>query len=517
MFKPNPLMLIDYYKADHRSQYEPGTSMVYSNGTPRSNRIFAMQWPKHDAKYVAFGMEAGIEHFIYDVFNENFFKQDRETVCREYKALIEDSLGEGCITFDHVYALHDLGYLPIHIKALPEGSVVNMKVPFITMKNTLPEFFWLVNYLETLLSSVLWKPITTATIAREYRKLIDQYAELTGCTDTPLDLQCHDFSFRGMPGPEDAAFSGMGHLVYFNGTDSAIAKQAATYFYDAPKLTGRSVPATEHSVMCMGTKDNEIQTFERLLSLYPEGIVSIVSDTWDFWKVITSYVVLLRQKIEARKAAYDPEGNLIMPGKTVFRPDSGDPVKILTGYRENEYTTRNGLYYDAITGKQLPDYVVKGAVQVLYEIMGGTKTDKGYKVLNESVGLIYGDSITLDRCDQILLRLQEKGFASCNVVFGIGSYTYQHITRDTLGIAIKATAGIVDSQFREIFKDPATDDGTKKSAKGYLRVENGVLFDQQNDDEGGDLQSIFLNGTMTRNTNLETVRQRAMKTQLLSS
>lgn len=490
-------MMIDYYKADHRSQYEPGTEMVYSNATPRSNRIFAAQWPEHDGKYVAFGMEAVVEHFLQEVFDENFFNMPADKVCGEYKELIEDSLGKGAITFDHVYDLHRLGYLPVVIKALPEGSVVDCKVPFLTIKNTIPEFFWITNYLETLLSSILWKPLTTATIAREYRKLINQFAIETGSENSLLDLQCHDFSFRGMSGVEDATFAGMGHLVYFNGTDSAIAKQAIRHFYNAPENTGVSIPATEHSVMCMGTKANEIGTFERLLDLYPDGLVSIVADTWDFWKVITSYTVLLKDKIMSRN------------GKMVLRPDSGDPVKIITGYTQDEIYNFKGRPHCIYSKKELADYEVKGAVECLYEIFGGTTTSKGYKVLCEKVGLIYGDSITLPRCKEILQRLKLKGFASENIVFGIGSFTYQYITRDTLGIAVKATAGVVDGEFREIFKDPATDNGTKKSAKGYLKVVDGVLYDQQDDDAGGDLEVIFKDGTMRRKTNLEEIRKNA--------
>jgi nicotinamide phosphoribosyltransferase len=493
MFNPNPLLAIDYYKADHRSQYETGTEMVYSNATPRSNKIFAAQWPKHDGKYVAFGMEAVVQHFIHDLFDENFFNQPATKVCDQYKRTIEDSLGEGAITFDHIHALHELGYLPVEIKALPEGYVANMKVPFLTIKNTLPEFFWLVNYLETLLSSVLWKPLTTATIAREYRKIIDNYAEQTGSTGVN-ELQCHDFSFRGMSGLEDATFAGMGHLTSFNGTDSAVAKQAVEYFYNAPAGTGLSVPATEHSVMCMGKKSNEIDTFKRILDLYPTGIVSIVSDTWDFWKVMTSYTVLLKDQIKARE------------GKTVFRPDSGDPVKIITGYTEDEVYRRNGVWHCVETNQQLPDYVVKGAVECLYEVFGGTKTEKGYIELDESVGLIYGDSITLQRCEQILQRLKLKGYASSNIVFGIGSFTYQFLTRDTLGIAVKATAGIVDGEFREIFKEPATDDGTKKSATGYLIVQDGKLLQKQETDAGGDLEVIFRDGEIKRHTNLQDIR-----------
>ena len=220
-------------------------------------------------------------------------------------------------------------------------------------------------------------------------------------------------------------------------------------------MIGGSVPATEHSVMCMGTKDNEIGTFERLITeLYPTGIVSIVSDTWDFWQVITEYLPQLKSRIVARD------------GKVVIRPDSGDPVKIIVGDK------------DAVPGS--PEY--KGAIECMWEVFGGTVTEKGYKLLDSHIGLIYGDSITLQRQEAILGGLKEKGFASFNVVLGIGSFTYEYVTRDTYGFAMKATYGEVNGEPRNIFKDPKTDDGTKKIRKrltGSLRRKRNIRIERR--------------------------------------
>lgn len=271
---------------------------------------------------------------------------------------------------------------------------------------------------------------------------------------------------------------------------------------------------------------SEYLTIDRLISeVYPEGIVSLVSDSFDFWSVITKVAPALKDKIMARN------------GKTVFRPDSGDPVKILTGYKVfkelglEKYNTTSllnagyeaiqlwdtgdiylldefGMFQDTITEAE-----AKGAVQCLYETFGGTITDKGYKLLDSHVGLIYGDSITLERAEQILSRLEAKGFASGNVVFGIGSFTYEYQTRDTFGFAMKATAGKVNGEMREIFKDPATDKGTKRSAKGLLRVEkegdNFVLYDQQTEEqaEGGALEVVFKDGKLVRKQSLANIRR----------
>lgn len=491
-FKINPLNAIDFYKADHRRQYPAGTEYVYANFTPRSSRL-ANMLSDFDDKIVFFGLQGFIQHFLIETWNEGFFQQDKNKVITAYKRRMDNALGEGTVPVEHIATLHDLGYLPIRIKALAEGSRVNVRVPVLTIINTLPEFFWLTNYLETVLSAELWKSCTTATIAYEYKRLLTEYALKTGA---PLDfvaIQGHDFSSRGMSGIYDATQNGVGHLTSFIGTDAVSAIDYAEDYYDAEGVVGVSVPATEHSVMCMGSEDKEIDTFRRLIcELYPSGVVSIVSDTWDFWRVITEFTVELKDQILARQP------NALGLAKLVFRPDSGDPVKIICGDPDAEINS--------------PAY--KGAVQCLWEIFAGTHTEKGYKVLNERVGLIYGDSITLDRALKILQGLEAKGFASNNIVFGIGSYTYNYLTRDTFGFAVKATWGQVNGVPRELFKDPITDSGVKKSAKGLLRVEQSedgfVLFDQQSpeQEQQGELKLVFENGHLITKCTLNEIRAR---------
>ncbi|VXA55859.1 nicotinamide phosphoribosyl transferase [Acinetobacter proteolyticus] len=490
--KINPLNAIDFYKADHRRQYPVGTEYVYANFTPRSSRL-AKMLPDFDDKIVFFGLQGFIKHFLIETWNEGFFNQAKAKVVAAYKRRMDNALGEGAVPVEHIEALHDLGYLPLKIKALPEGSRVNIKVPVLTIINTDPNFFWLTNYIETVLSAELWKSCTTASIAYEYKRLLTQYAEKTGA---PLDfvaVQGHDFSSRGMSGIYDAAQSGVGHLTSFIGTDSVASIDYAEEYYNATGIVGVSVPATEHSVMCMGSEESEIETFRRLIcELYPAGVVSIVSDTWDFWRVITEFSVELKAEILKRQP------NALGLAKVVFRPDSGDPVKIICGDPDAE--------------RESPAY--KGAVQCLWEIFGGTETAQGYKVLNERVGLIYGDSITLERAQNILKGLEAKGFASNNLVFGIGSYTYNYLTRDSFGFAVKATWGQVNGVGRELFKDPVTDSGVKKSAKGLLRVEqteNGFeLFDQQSfeQEKMGALQTVFENGQLLRECSLDQIRER---------
>jgi nicotinamide phosphoribosyltransferase len=496
MMKINPLHATDFYKTGHIRQYPEGTGLVYSNFTCRSDKN-AKMLPSFDHKVVFFGLQGILHWLLIDTWNQEFFKKPKEEVLARYQRRMDQSLGQGAVNLDHIAELHDLGYLPLHIKALPEGSRVPTRVPVLTVVNTDPRFYWLTNYVETQLSAELWKMITTATTAFEYRQMFEKYARDTGAPKEFVFWQGHDFSMRGMSGIHDATQSGAAHLLSFYGTDTISSiDYLENYYSGGDTFVGGSVPATEHSVMCMGGADEEIETFRRLIcDLYPSGIVSIVSDTWDFWKVITEFSKELRSEILARTP--DGLGN----AKVVFRPDSGDPVKIICG--------------DPNAPVGSPQH--KGAVECLWEIFGGTLTEKGFRVLDSHVGLIYGDSITLERADQILSGLKAKGFASCNIVCGIGSYTYQYVTRDTFGTAIKATYGVVHGEARVLYKCPKTDDGVKNSARGLLRVEydgnHYVLHEMQTEEQekGGMLQSVFKDGKILRYESLVEIRDRLQK------
>jgi len=890
MTKINPFLLTDAYKISHIFQYPENTSLVYTNFTPRKSRI-------KDINYtVFFGLQAFIKEYLIKSFNENFFSLDEEAAVNSYKEVVEAMLGKDSLpTYEHVRQLHQLGYLPLRIKALPEGSLVPMKVPALTIVNTKPEFFWLPNFIESLMSAQLWQPCTSATLAFEYKKILTKYANETSDTVDFVNWQGHDFAFRGMSSLESAALSGAGHLTSFTGSDTVPTIPFFTEYYNS-KITDLicgSVPATEHSVMCAGTKDDELETFRRLLHIYPKGIISIVSDTWDLWKVLTEYLPVLKDKIVNREgkvvirpdcysedtlfltnygwksinaikqgalvaqveedgsytfvqpskivdefyegeiykytdfygkmdllvtpnhrmvykqfdkwkvdyaenckpnnytkqfirsakalnksrklsfierlniafqadgsyqtgvtssirfsfskirkiqrlenllkennieystyslsdgkiefnikinksklskdfnwvniddlcsnwcqefieelshwdscirnegrikfdttnkaiistvelialsagygclvSEYEDErsslfskvytanilldnklsgqsiqvektnykGNIVCvtvpTGKIVVKRNrctmvcgnSGDPVDIICGkdshFREIKYAdkyleTKDVMEFwdylqelsqenvqhgergpDEYTGhfkiqdkyfkatvhnlsynrydKQYyfldmwepPKIIVeeieispeqKGVVELLYDIFGGTKNSKGYIELPSYIGAIYGDSITPERATAICERLKAKGFASTNIVLGIGSYTYQYNTRDTFGWAMKATyvevkefLSLSDHEIgnpgwqcvgREIFKDPITDDGTKKSARGLLRVDwdketnKYILKDQctWEEEKGGCLETIFEDGKILKETTLQEVRNR---------
>lgn len=555
----NPFLATDGYKTGHHLMYPNGTSLVYSNFTPRSNR----HAPAGVDHVVSFGQQMVMQQIV-NSFDRDFFHRPKAAVCGEIKHEYSMYLGTD-YDVSHIEALHDLGYLPLKVKTIPEGTLVPMGVPVLTIYNTNPEFYWLTNFLETLISNLLWKPITSATIAREYKKLLVDACKRTDKDSLPfVEFQGHDFSMRGMDSLEAVISSGLGHATSFLGSDSLPTIHGARTYYKEKDFVVGSVNATEHSVMCAGSKEDEIGTFRTLMNTFPTGILSVVSDTWDLWKVITEYLPELKKEILERD------------GKLVIRPDSGDPVDIICGYptvtelddelfRENnafiyenklcvidkgtleEYAPENGrtgiweVGYDTFyhTEELKPQH--KGVVELLWDIFGGTENEQGYKVLDSHIGAIYGDSITLDRAKAITERLEEKGFASTNIVLGIGSFTYQFNTRDTFGFAMKATYVEIDEEFwptpeslsvgnrtigREIFKDPVTDDGVKKSAKGLLQVINNnpncnggdwlndaqdtyVLNDQVTweQEQGGILQVIFEDGRFMNPTSLTEIRK----------
>lgn len=479
-----PLFQTDAYKLDHRRVYELSgkVTRVYSNYTNRKSRVEGV------SKVVHFGLQAFLQRYAIDAFKP-FFEADEELVCELYEQRIASIVGPNDIGSDHVRALHRKGYLPLEFRAVPEGTAVPIGVPSFTVENTDDEFFWLTNYIETVLSAEVWHASTAATIAHVFRQEFDRAAERTGGDLAAVDWQGHDFSYRGMSGSETAAASGAGHLLSFTGTDSLVSLEWIDNYYGGDYVAG-SVPATEHSVMSTGIATvGEQELFERILDLYPSGIVSVVSDTFDLWRVITEYLPNLKERIMARE------------GKLVIRPDSGNPVDILTGqlgsYRSAEDRTA----------------AEKGVVELLWETFGGTVNEKGFKVLDPHIGVIYGDSITVARAHEINRRLADKGFASINWVAGIGSYTYQYNTRDTFGSAIKATWALVNDLPVNLFKDPVTDDGTKKSATGRL----AVLKDEQGNlqlvqkataaqEAASELQPVWRNGVFLRRQSFPDVR-----------
>lgn len=589
--KKIPTLLCDFYKLSHRPLYPEGTQVNYITYTPRSNKYF----PIAD-EVVVVGVQGFSVKYLIDYFNENFFERDEDEVVEEYEFFVKFTLGEVYADSEHIRKLHKLGYLPIKLSALDEGTLAPIKTPILTIENTHPDFYWLPNYLETILSTSLWQMITSATIAHQFRKLTVEHAIKTTGSMDGVGFQCHDFSMRGMSSLETAELSGAGHLYFFDGTDTIPAIIYLFNYYNADpskELVGSSIVATEHSIMSSGTLPDgdrdEYDAFKRIITKKcPSGFVSIVADTYDFWKNIKVTIPRLKEEIMNRD------------GRVVIRPDSGNPIKIICGdgkeiesidvninseslrvatYNEklDEYgeldkdsyhalrdevfelwhdTKNSDLYYGddefnftvkttdnkyfkvhaTITDFERYETTVmgdvdfeikeveeslesKGLVECLWDIFGGTVTEQGYKVLDPHIGAIYGDSITLERAEAIIEGLEAKGFASTNVVFGLGSYTYQMNSRDTLGQAVKCTSTIRDGVEYALFKDPKTDDGTKRSQRGRVSVwtdANGNIKFADGLKEGETLKHpykemltpVFVDGELVKETSLSEIREK---------
>lgn len=510
------LLCCDAYKLSHRGFMVPGTQEIYSNLTPRSGKL--MTTPLEGILW--FGMRGTLQE-LHSAFQE-FFRAPKEYAVRTLKDVFDAFLGDGAIDMHHFEELHDLGYLPVRIKSLREGTFVPFKVAVFTIRNTHKKFAWLTNFLETWLSAETWKATTVASNTFAFRKLVNAFAMDTVGSLAGTEFQIHDFSYRGMSNTTDAAKCGLGFLLSTRGTDTVPALWYAKTQYGANLRTdfvGTSVPASEHSLASAGIAvDGELETFRRWVTKdYPTGIVSVIADTLDFFKVVTEYATELKDDILNRQP------NALGLAKVVFRPDSGDPVKIVTGYKEDEVrmearfvgSKRIDVPVCVETGRELSDAELKGAVQCLYDVFGGTKTEQGFIQLHERVGLIYGDSITYTRAKEIMQRLKDNGFASTNIVFGVGSYSNQYMTRDTAGFAVKATSAVIDGERYELSKDPATDSGTKKSAKGLLKVyrnEEGTLVmkDQCTEAEEleGLLEVVYEDGIFRNIDDFVTIRQR---------
>lgn len=525
----------DGYKVGHAPLYPEGIEFLYSNGTFRTTQLFAESQSASsffDNKVVWVGLQGALEE-LTDLWDETFFWCSRNTVCKRLQTKMDRYIGKGRVDIQRFYDLWELQELPIQVLALPEGTRVGANVPVYVIYNTDKRFAWLVNYLESVLSCLIWKPVTVATTAYEFKRVMTHYATATGVDMSFVAYQGHDFSFRGMAGPEDGARSSFGHLaVGFVGTDTLPAIDYAECYYGAKiedELVGCSVVATEHSVAtsnillnakrkalatsAVALEDYNQQDYEELLTAaeadfikdtvtekVSDGIISLVSDSFDFWRVLGIVVPSLKQEIIDRG-----DGGVF--SKVVFRHDSGSPVYNLCGAKiwdlakamdigplqfvhsggakDNEYIckiegdlvrlkfTSRVEYTITPVSKEPLTLPEKGIVEVLWEQFGGTINAAGFKELHQAVGTIYGDGITVKRCEEILTRLHAKGFASSAVVFGVGSFSYQFMTRDTLGFAIKATAmATAQDGVVPLYKKPKTEGNSfKKSAKGLLRVE----------------------------------------------
>lgn len=647
----NPFLYgTDSYKVSHIRFETAGVKEIYSNFTPRfAKYLKTLLGDAFDGRYVVFGIQWLLLR-LHVMAKTGFFDRPKDVVIAEMRRVLSKYIGQE--DFKHFEALHDLGYLPVIIKTLDEGTTPNVGVPFLTIRNTLPEFEWLPNFLETLISTELWKQLTVATVARAFKRVSIEAALKTTGSIAGIEWQNHDFHVRGASGFESAAIVGAAFLTSSCGTDNMASLWATENFYfssnDEDLLAG-SVSAGEHSVTTSGILTEQERAKAELLSeekditleeavqetildkvesigitlteaerryaksvlteKFPNGIVAYVADSFDYWAFVSEIVPSLKAEILARD------------GKFVVRGDSGNPVDVITGIKDvkikevvarkfqeelevgdtfmvefelykvvskpvtlpknmfvpfselvrngfirqwdreaelkkhesemlvlNEEIDRLNRVFVALDKENekeidetleliaelnekqerevkfmIDNFVIiaaeeKGTIEVLWEIFGGTITDKGYKLLDSHIGMIYGDGITVQRSQEIFARLEAKGFASLNIVYGVGSYSLNMLSRDHLGMAIKATNTIVDIHGTDvdkpIYKDPKTDT-SKKSARGLIRVfkdEAGeIVFEDmqtREQEDTGLLTVAYKDGQFEKFTTIFEIRDR---------
>lgn len=501
--------VVDGYKLGHIEQYVQGTQKVYSNMTPRSDRLAKVLKDHHDGKMVFFGLQKAMKQ-MNDKWSKTFFELPKEEVINKYSKRIKTYLGSnhGDIQIKAMGDLHDLGYLPLEIKALPEGSFVNMGIPTITITNTHPAFYWLTNYCETYLSCSVWHMCNAASLSREYYKTSKRWASVTGAPNDWLGIANHCFAGRGHRGQEDAMDSGMGHLLFSYGTDTLWSIDGMEEYYNADssdEFIACSVPAFEHATATQriayyrskGYNEYPLQAEEMSLKdvftrLYPKGIVSYVADSEDYYGVISNVAKSLKDEILSRQ---EDELGLC---KAVFRPDSSPktPLEVIVGDPESPDTLEQ-----------------KGSLQILWEVFGGTVNEKGFKVLNPKVGIIYGEAIGIELQDKIYKEMVEKGWCVSNVLFGVGSWGFlDSSSRDSYSQALKGTHSVVEGESLSMQKNPKTASESKKSAKGFLKVtkegSDFVVTDNvsESEEKEGLLEVVFLDGYIIKETSLSEIR-----------
>lgn len=613
----NPILANDSYKLSHREQ-TPGTcTQIYSHLTPRFVKYLKAKFPTMPDKVVVFGVQLTIQT-LQERWQEGFFDLPWEEVEKNSITILKDFLGMTVENLQHFKALHELGYLPLKFKALPEGSHVNINIPVMIVTNTHPDFYWLTNLIEPSILNTIFKPMTVATLSLELANLRNHYFNLSSTSTT--DYALHDFSYRGQSGHESAADTVLAYLLYTKGTDTMSAIERARTHYDAnPQNIAGSIPALEHSTATLGIQffknfsyevimeefkevtdqyanvnayiakrysvsldcaewlcriyyavkryeagapfpitDKEIESrrlflgealnlTRLIIDVYPGKVFAYVSDSYDYERLLNVILPILKPVINA------------FAGKVVIRPDSGNPVEVVTGiegldeetqiaidflnlptdvhfsYKGNVYLKvkqppldegmvlpmflllRGGfaMQVESTALEVYPlGYKAKGSVAILADIFGATPNSKGYLELNSKIGLVYGDGMNYTRIKAIYENLTNANFAASNVVLSGGAYMLANLTRDDLGFAIKASAAVVNGQLIPVYKAPATD-SSKTSAKGFFKItqnSNGDYLLQDNvtdvEEAQGLLQTVWEDGKFVKRTTFDEIKAR---------
>lgn len=563
MFELSQAHVLDGYKIGHIAQYIKGTKFVGSNMTPRSDALARYIKENHDGKVFFAGLQMAMIKMV-ESWDATFFKKSEKNAIKAYTRRVKNYLGpdHGKEQIEAMRKLHQLGYLPIMIKALPEGVKVDMQVPVFTVINTHEDFYWLTNYLETYLSCMVWPVCNAASISEQYILTSARWAKVTGAPDMWVGIANHCFAGRGHRGMEDSMMSGMGHMMAGNlGTDTVWAIDGLEHYYNADsdkELIGCSVNAFEHATATqriayyrdvLGFKDYLLQAEEEslkdiLTELYPTGIISYVSDSEDHFGVLELILPRLKEIILART----PDSLGLC--KTVFRPDSSkkSPLEVIVGdhylvesadklhgytweameklghdwayvvdgytYFKRVLTEGCRMSFEKVEYADVPADI-KGSLQLLWDVFGGTQNELGFSVIHEAVGLIYGEAINIEAQEIIFKSMVAHGWCVSNVLLGTGSWGFlEASSRDSYNFAIKGTNSIINCLEVSMQKNPKTAGGFKKSAKGYLRVEledgTYVLYDEQTAEQEklGELKVVLRDGVFHNVVSLSDIRAR---------
>lgn len=449
----NILLLTDSYKLSHYKQYPSGTSHIYSYFESRGGKFEQVTF---------FGLQYLLKEYLA---GEVVTQAKIDQAAKLYAAHFGSETLFNREGWEYILEKYQ-GRLPIRIKAVAEGAVIPTHHVLMTVENTDPKCYWLSNFLETLLVQ-LWYPCTVATTSKAVRSLILSYLEKTG-DPSLIDFKLHDFGFRGVSSVESAGIGGAAHLVNFMGTDTVTALTFIQEYYQPDSMFGFSIPAAEHSTITSWKQEGELEAYRNMLDQYPEGLVAVVSDSYDVYYACEKlWGEALKEKILARN------------GTLVVRPDSG-----------------------------VPKDVVLKVTEILGEKIGYTINEKGYKVLVPQIRVIQGDGVNYESIGEILENLAVNGWSADNITFGMGGALLQKVHRDTQKFAFKCSCATVDGQDRLVFKDPITDHG-KKSKKGRLKLifKDNEYHTVNLDEEGEDLLiTVFENGEILKDYTFDEVK-----------
>ncbi|MEZ2336918.1 nicotinate phosphoribosyltransferase [Mucilaginibacter sp. RCC_168] len=469
MKRENLILLADAYKYAHHKFYYPGTTQIYSYLESRGGWF---------DETIFFGLQYFLKEYVQ---GQAFTQQD----INEAEGFLQQVFGRNDVfnraKFQYILDKYN-GQLPIKIKAVAEGTAVPTGNVLMTIENTDPECYWLTNFLETLLMQV-WYPCTVATLSNQIRKVITQYYRETATdgAEAGIDFVLNDFGFRGVSSVESAKLGGAAHLINFSGSDNLAGSSMAINYYDAQKVYGLSIPATEHSICTLLGKEGELEVFRHVLKSFPTGTIACVSDSYNIFRACEEY-----WGTELRDEILNRQGTL------VIRPDSGDPIRTLLEIFE-----------------------------ILFSKFGYTINAKGYKVLPPQLRVIQGDGVNYTEIKNIYKKLKENGISAENMVLGMGGALLQKVDRDTQKFALKCSSAVINSKEVAVEKSPTEMDAQgnitesfKKSKGGRLKLVkiNGIfktVKEQEHRELSDYLQTVFENGELVNTISFEQVRANA--------